>query len=58
MQIKYKISWPTGIILSIIAFMVFILSFVYKATFLPEYGHHLVSEEYYKEELNYQKEME
>lgn len=55
---KLKISWPTAIIVSIIAFMVFILSFVYKVTFLPEYDHHLVSEEYYKDELNYQKEID
>jgi hypothetical protein len=55
---KLKISWPTAIVISIVAFMVFILSFVYKVTFLPEYDHHLVSEEYYKDELNYQKEID
>ena len=55
---KLKISWPTAIVISIGAFMVFILSFVYKVTFLPEYDHHLVSEEYYKDELNYQKEID
>jgi len=55
---KFKISWPTGIILSIAAFVIFILSFVYKVTFLPEYDHHLVSEDYYKDELNYQQEID
>jgi hypothetical protein len=55
---KFKISWPTAIIVSIAAFVVFILSFVYKVTFLPEYDHHLVSEEYYKDELNYQQEID
>lgn len=55
---KFKISWPAGIIISIVAFVIFILSFVYKVTFLPEYDHHLVSEEYYKDELNYQKEID
>jgi hypothetical protein len=55
---KLKISWPTAIVVSLAAFMVFILSFVYKVTFLPEYDHHLVSEEYYKDELNYQKEID
>jgi hypothetical protein len=54
---KIKISWPTGIVLALVAFMIFILSFVYKVMFLPEYDHHLVSEEYYKDELNYQKEI-
>jgi hypothetical protein len=55
---KFKINWPTGIIISIVAFMLFILSFVYKATFMPQYDHHLVSEDYYKDELNYQEEID
>ena len=55
---KIKISWPTGIIIAIIAFVVFILSFVYRVTFMAEYDHHLVSEEYYKDELNYQQEID
>jgi hypothetical protein len=55
---KFKINWPTGIIISIVAFMIFILSFVYKATFMPQYDHHLVSEDYYKDELNYQQEID
>ena len=54
---KFKISWPSGIVLALSAFIIFILSFVFKATFLPEYDHHLVSEEYYKDELNYQQEI-
>ena len=57
-HMKFKISWPTAIIVSIAAFVIFILSFVYKVTFLPEYDHHLVSEEYYKDELNYQQEID
>ena len=52
-----KITWPTGIVIALVAFMIFILSFVYKVMFLPEYDHHLVSEEYYKDELNYQQEI-
>ena len=55
---KIKISWPTGIIIAIIAFVVFILSFVFRVTFMEEYDHHLVSEEYYKDELNYQQEID
>lgn len=55
---KFKISWPTGIILSLSAFIIFILSFVFKATFIPEYDHHLVSEDYYKDEINYQQEID
>lgn len=53
---KLKISWPTGIILAIAAFVIFILSFVY-LSFTPKYGHDLVSEDYYKDELNYQQEI-
>lgn len=55
---KFKISWPTGIIIAILAFVVFILSFVYKATFMSKYDHHLVSEDYYNDEINYQKEID
>jgi len=55
---KFKISWPTGIIISLAAFVIFILSFVYKVMFLPQYDHHLVSEDYYKDELNYQQEID
>ena len=55
---KFKISWPTGIILALSAFIIFILSFVYKATFMQEYDHHLVSDDYYKDELNYQQEID
>lgn len=55
---KIRISWPTGIVLVIGAFVIFILSFVYKVMFIPEYDHHLVSEDYYKEELHYQKEID
>lgn len=55
---KLKLNWPTGIIITLLAFIIFILSFVYKATFVPEYDHHLVSDEYYNDELNYQKEID
>ena len=55
---KLKISWPASIIIAITAFIVFILSYVYKATFMPAYDHHLVSEDYYKDELNYQQEID
>lgn len=55
---KFKISWPIGIIIAIASFVIFILSFVYKVTFLPEYDHHLVSKDYYMDELNYQQEID
>ncbi|MFA5297911.1 MAG: FixH family protein [Lutibacter sp.] len=55
---KFKISWPTGIVIAMSAFIIFILSFVYKATFMAQYDHQLVSEDYYKDELNYQLEID
>lgn len=55
---KIKISWPTGIIIAILAFVIFILFFVFRVTFMAEYDHHLVSEDYYQDELNYQKEID
>ena len=55
---KIKFTWPMGIILAMAAFMIFILSYVYKATFVNKYDHHLVSEQYYKDELNYQNEID
>jgi nitrogen fixation protein FixH len=55
---KIKFTWPMGIVLALASFMIFILSFVYKATFVSKYKHHLVSEHYYLDELNYQKEID
>lgn len=55
---KIKISWPLGIVIALTAFIIFILSFVYKAMILPDYDHHLVSDDYYKDELLYQQEID
>ncbi len=55
---KFKLTWPAGIVISIGSFIIFILYFVIKASIFPEYNHHLVSDEYYKEELNYQQEID
>jgi len=55
---KFKISWPAGIVIALGSFIIFILFFVYKVTFLPQYDYHLVSEDYYKDELNYQQEID
>ena len=55
---KIKINWGTGIVIAIVLFITFILSFVYKTLFMEEYEHHLVSEDYYKDELHYQEEID
>ncbi len=53
-----KINWGTGIAIFMTAFIVFILTFVYKSFTNDKYDHHLVSEEYYKDEINYQQEID
>ncbi len=53
-----KINWGTGVAIAMISFMVFILSFVYKTFTDRSYDHHLVSEEYYKDEVNFQQEID
>ena len=41
-----------------ISFIVFILTFVYRSVVVDEYQHELVSEDYYKDELLYQEEID
>jgi len=53
-----KLNWGHYMAIAMLSFMVFILSFVYNTFTKDSYDHHLVSETYYKDELNYQKEME
>lgn len=55
---KIKISWGTGIVIAMALFIIFILQFVYRATVYEKYNYHLVADDYYKEELNYQKEID
>ncbi len=54
---KIKFNWGTGIFIAIVLFMTFILTFVYKSL-TEKYEHQLVSEDYYKDELHYQKEID
>lgn len=49
-----KFNWGTGIVLSILCFMGFILFFFIKTTRNQEYNHELVTENYYEKELEYQ----
>lgn len=53
-----KINWGTGIVIAIIAFISFIMFFVVKMTTSHDANHDLVTEEYYKAELGYQKEID
>ncbi|MGB5818956.1 MAG: FixH family protein [Saonia sp.] len=53
-----KINWGTGIVLAFIAFIGFILFFVIRMSMDDSANHDLVTEEYYKAELGYQKEID
>ena len=52
-----KINWGTGIVLAFIGFIGFILYFVIHMNTNDEYKHELVTEDYYKEELAFQNEI-
>jgi hypothetical protein len=53
-----KINWGTGIVLAIIGFIAFIMYFVVSMTTNDKYDHDLVTEDYYKLELEYQDEID
>lgn len=53
-----KINWGTGIVLAFVAFISFIVFFVVKMHTTTQANHELVTEDYYKVELNYQKEID
>jgi len=52
-----KINWGTGIVLAFIGFISFILFFVVKMNMDHKASHDLVTEDYYKEALNHQTEI-
>ena len=53
-----KFNWGTGIVLSFVAFILFILYFVVLSFRDPESNHDLVTEDYYKQELKYQQDID
>lgn len=52
-----KINWGTGIVLAFIGFMAFILFFVIRVNTDKKYDHDLVTEDYYKKELDFQNDI-
>ena len=52
-----KISWGTAIVLAIASFMAFILYLVISMTTNENLDHDLVGEEYYKQEIGFQEQM-
>lgn len=52
-----KINWGLGIVIAIVLFMSFILYFVLKVQSDTTYDHELVTEDYYKKELEFQNQL-
>lgn len=55
---KIKINWGWAIVIAMGAFMIFILQFLFRSITDESLEHHLVSEDYYKDELYYQEEID
>ena len=53
-----RINWGTGIVIAFIAFIAFILYFVIRMSMDNSANHDLVTGDYYKRELAYQKEID
>ena len=53
-----KWNWGTGIVLAFAAFISFIMYFVYVANSDPRADHDMVTEEYYRKELEYQQDLD
>ncbi len=53
-----KINWGTGLVIGMVLFMAFIMYFVIKISTEKKYDYDLVTEEYYKKEMVYQKEID
>ncbi|MFX0555581.1 FixH family protein [Maribacter sp. CXY002] len=53
-----KFNWGTGVVLAFIGFIGFILFFVVKMNLDDRANHDLVTEDYYRAELEYQKEID
>lgn len=53
-----KLNWGVGIVITIACFIGFIMFFVIKMSTNKKYDHDLVTEEYYKQELAYQDQID
>ena len=52
-----KFNWGTGIVLAFIGFISFIMYFIISMNTNDKYNHDLVTEDYYKQELEFQNEI-
>ena len=55
---KIKLNWGFGIVLAFVSFIGFILYFVISMSANNKYSHDLVASDYYKQELNFQKNID
>ena len=53
-----KINWGTGLVIGMLAFISFIMYFVVTMMTSKDFDHDLVVEDYYKEELHYQDDID
>ncbi|HRV56355.1 MAG: FixH family protein [Mangrovimonas sp.] len=53
-----RINWGTGIVLAFIGFIGFIMYFIVQMSVNKKYDHDLVTEEYYKQELEFQNDID
>ncbi|MTE27436.1 FixH family protein [Winogradskyella ouciana] len=53
-----KINWGTAIVIAFVAFIAFILYFVINMSTDDKYDHDLVVEDYYKQELQFQSDID
>jgi hypothetical protein len=53
-----KLNWGTGIVLAFIGFIAFIMYFIISMSVGDRFDNTLVSEDYYSEELKYQKDID
>jgi len=53
-----KINWGTGIVISIVAFIAFIMYFVISMSTDKKFSHDLVTEKYYEKELKHQAQID
>jgi len=52
-----KINWGTGIVIAFVAFISFIMYFIITMMTDSKYDHDLVTEDYYKQELQFQNDI-
>lgn len=53
-----KLNWGTGIVLAFIGFIGFIMYFIISLNTNSKYDYDLVTDDYYKEELEFQKDID